>query len=426
MAPDGSSSSDSPLVHLRRRGQFLVGVLLWASAAGLLVVTGSGALVAYHYAISLAERVRLGLGFGPPVHGPDWFLLIALSSGPLAGLLGVLIFARWYRRLWLRRVAIVWPNRLERRRHSAWRHIPTGGTDSRRTERGEYLNALLESPAWSQLPCPRSRENSEGRAEWLLQELEKDIAERALATGLTIGISHNRYVDLFTIFAGALELQFHVLSRLGKRPSTYAWRLLIQRCGARLFVNTYLNRQDSIALNLTIKKAGMGLKASGDLMENASQHLAEGDFDLDEALNLQHSGILGMATKGLELGATMALTVGQVGLHVLGTLIESVGDELTQGALAAGILYYHGMALASDTLAVDAAHRASPAMNRNFREGVWKMGEIAGSILRDLVRQRRTAFRARRSQIIKSLPKSAYSRIQALFGRGAPASSQAN
>lgn len=426
MALPGGRPSDSPLLDLRRRGQFLFGLLLWASAAGFLVVTGSGALVAYHYAISFAERVRLGLGFAPPAHGPDLFLLIALSSGPLAGLLAVLFLHRWYRGVWLRRVALVWPNSAERRRRSRWQPIPAHGLDSQREERAAYLSALLQSPAWPDQQCLRSQEDNEGRAEWLLQELEKDIAERALATGLTIGISQNRYVDLFTIFAGALELQFHVLSRLGKRPSAYAWRLLIQRCGASLFINTYLNRQDSIALNLTIKKAGMGLKATGDLMENASQHLAEGDFDLDEALNLQHTGIVGMATKGLELGATMALTVGQVGLHVLGTLIESVGDELTQGALAAGILYHHGMALASDTLALDARHRASPAMNRNFREGVWKMGEIAGSILRDLVRQRRTAFRARRSQIIRSLPKSAYARIQSLFGRGSAVSPQTN
>src|SRR5206468_5476138 len=100
----------------------------------------------------------------------------------------------------------------------------------------------------------------------------------------------------------------------------------------------------------------------------------------------------------------------------------SVGDELTQGTVAAGILYYHGIALASDTLAVDAAHRASPAMNRNFRDAVWKMGEIAGSILRDLVRQRRIAFRDRRSQIVRSLPKSAYARIQTFFGRKVSAS----
>jgi hypothetical protein len=47
----------------------------------------------------------------------------------------------------------------------------------------------------------------------------------------------------------------------------------------------------------------------------------------------------------------------------------------------------------------------------------WKMGEIAGSILRDLVRERRTAFRDRRRQIVRSLPKSAYSGIQSLFGK---------
>ena len=166
----------------------------------------------------------------------------------------------------------------------------------------------------------------------------------------------------------------------------------------------------------------MGLYAAGDLTEAAATHLSESDMDLDEALNLQHSGLLGMATKGLELGATMALTVGQVGLHVLGNLIESVGDELTQGALAAGIIYYHGIALASDTLALDEQHRRSPAMNRSFREGVWKMGEIAGSILRDVVRQRRSSFRDKRRQIVRSLPKSAYTGIQALFGRKSEAS----
>jgi hypothetical protein len=115
----------------------------------------------------------------------------------------------------------------------------------------------------------------------------------------------------------------------------------------------------------------------------------------------------------------MAMTVGQVGLHVLGTLIESVGDELAQGALAAGVIYYHGMALAADTLALDRVHRESPDMTRNFREGVWKMGEIAGSILRDIVRQRRSAFRQRRRQMVRSLPKSAYMRIQNLFGKKA-------
>jgi hypothetical protein len=421
MAVNAHPSADSSLIDLRRRGQFLIGVLLWAAVGGFGVVISGYALILYHYGISLAERARLSLGFAPPSHGPDWFLLLALVSAPAIGLLCLLLFLHWYKRLWTRRVAVVWPEARQRRHLSKWRAAPIDGSGSKRDERAAYLAALLQSPAWRDRHCPRPPDDHEGRAEWLLEELEKDIAERALATGLTVGISHNRYIDLFTIFAAALELQLHVLSRLGKRASTHTWRLLIQRCGASLFVNSYLNRQDSLALNLIIKKAGMGLQASGDLMENASQHLSESDFDLDEALNLQHNGVLGMATKGIELGATMALTVGQVGLHVLGSLIESVGDELTQGTLAAGILYYHGMALASDTLALDVAHRASPAMNRDFREGVWKMGEVAGSILRDLVRQRRTAFRDRRSQIIRSLPRSAYARIQTLFGRKTPA-----
>jgi hypothetical protein len=90
--------------------------------------------------------------------------------------------------------------------------------------------------------------------------------------------------------------------------------------------------------------------------------------------------------------------------------------------LAAGIIYYHGMALAADTLALDATHRQTPAMSRNFREGVWKMGEIAGSILRDFVRQRRNAYREKRRHTVRSLPKSAYAGIQALFGRKVEAS----
>jgi hypothetical protein len=94
MARDGSCSPDSPLADRRKRGQFLIAVLLWAAAGGLIVVTCSGLLVTYHYAISLAERVRMGLGFAPPNHGPDWFLSIALSSGPLIALLVVALFAQ--------------------------------------------------------------------------------------------------------------------------------------------------------------------------------------------------------------------------------------------------------------------------------------------------------------------------------------------
>ena len=208
-----------------------------------------------------------------------------------------------------------------------------------------------------------------------------------------------------------------MLARLGKRPSLHAWKLLIQRCGASLFINSYLNRPDALMLNLMIKKAGMGLHATGDVVQEGAAHLSEQDLDFDDALNLPHAGIFGMATKSLEMGAFMALTVGQVGLHALGSLIESVGDELAQGALAAAIIYFHGMSLAADTLALDLRHRASPAMNRNFREAVWRMGAVAGGILLDFVRQRRDAFREKRRRVIKTLPRTAYEGIQNLFGR---------
>lgn len=368
--------------------------------------------------MALAERIRASIGLRVPAHGPDWFIAGALLVWPLLAALLVFLLWRWYRRVWQRRLRVTWPHAADRKKYSRWQRIPVRAGDHHREHRNEYLGALLKGESWAPyLPPSDSALTYESRAEWVLADLEKDIAERALTAGLTVGISQNRYIDLFTIFAAALELQLHVLSRLGKRPSWHAWRLLIQRCGASLFINTYLNRQDALALNLMVKKAGMGLQAAGDVMEGVSTHLSESDIDLDEALNLQHAGLLGMATKGLELGTTMALTVGQVGLHALGNLIESVGDELAQGALAAGIIYYHGIALASDALALDELHRQSPAMNRSVREGIWKMGEIAGSILRDLVRQRRSAYREKRRHTVRTLPRTAYAGIQALFGR---------
>ena len=368
--------------------------------------------------MALAERIRASVGLHIPAHGPDWFMLGALLVWPVIAAFVAAVLWRWYRRIWLRRLRKTWPNLADRKKYSHWQTLPVRASGHHRQRRGEYLSALMQVESWAAYsPAAGGTENYEARAEWVLADLEKDIAERALTAGLTVGISRNRYIDLFTIFVAALELQLHVLSRLGKRPSWHAWRLLIQRCGASLFINTYLNRQDTLALNLMIKKAGMGLQAMGDVMEGVSTHLSESDIDLDDALNMQHAGLLGMATKGLELSATMALTVGQVGLHALGNLIESAGDELAQGALAAGIIYYHGIALASDTLALDELHRQSPAMNRSVREGVWKMGEIAGSILRDLVRQRRNAYREKRRHTVRSLPRTAYAGIQALFGR---------
>lgn len=404
-----SAASYALLEGVRRRGQFLISGMLWACVGGLLILLSGYLVVLFHYGLGLADRVRAGMGGHAPVAGPDYFLLGFLLAIPLFGLICLVALYFWYTRIWSRKLREVWPVSRDRRVHGRWRPLQEKADHSERTHRSAYLSALCKRD-----PSPSGYE---ALAEATLADLERDIAERALTTGLVVGISRNRFLDLFTILVATLELQLHVLTKLGKRPSFHTWKLLVQRCGASLFINSYLNRHDALLLNLTIKKAGMGLHAAGDVMDASIQHFSDQDIDLDDALNLQHGGLLGIATKSIEMGAFMALSVGQVGLRTLGALIESVGDELAQGALAAGIIYYHGISLASDTLALDQQHRSSAAMNRSVRDGVWRMGEIAGTILLDFIRQRRNAFRERRRQALKGLPKTAYDGIQTLFGR---------
>src|SRR5581483_6326087 len=134
------------------------------------------------------------------------------------------LLSSWYNRIWYRRLRAVWPNSRDRARYSRWHDLPARANPTHRDARAGYLEST------------HPKETYEAQAEWVLLELERDIAERALTTGLAVGISRNRYFDMLTIFAAALELQLHVLSRLGKRPSWHAWKLLIQRCGASLFL----------------------------------------------------------------------------------------------------------------------------------------------------------------------------------------------
>lgn len=406
--------SQTPVLSgLRRRGQFLVAAVLWAATAGFVVMAAGYALVLYHYGLSLAERLRLSLGFHAPAAGPDWYLLVVLALPPIAALGVVALAWSWYRKIWRRRLVETWGDREALVRHS---HLAAS-----RAERQEYLAALAATPAWQDIP---KSDPPERTAESILREIEQDIVERAFATGMVVGISGNRGFDLFTIFAAAMELQLHVLTRLGKRPSSSTWRLLLERCGASLFVNSYLSRQDALLLNLAVKKMGLGLHAAGDAMDAAVQHLTSHDVDLDDLLHLnklEGVPLSGLATKGLEVAATMTLTVGKQGLHAIGNLVEAVGDELAQGALAAAILYHHGMALAADTLALDAQHRQAEAMNRGFGEGLQRMAAMAGSILLDCVRQRRAAFREVRQAAVKQLPKMAAGglreKIGSLFGQ---------
>ena len=108
-------------------------------------------------------------------------------------------------------------------------------------------------------------------------------------------------------------------------------------------------------VTLAIKKAAMGFQAAGDV---AGEWATPSMPATSMSTRASSSGLLGAA----EQAAAFGLSVGSVGAHRIGRLIDAVGEDLLQGVLAGGIMHYHGMALAADTLAVDRAHRASPAM----------------------------------------------------------------
>lgn len=415
MAQAPYSTTPLLLAGLRRRGQFVMAALCWLAVGGLLVALAGWLAVFFHYGVSLAERLRVSLGFVPPAVGtPDWYLLTILALPVLMLGAALVMLWAWYRRVWSRRLTGVWGTGA-RSSHARW--------TSDRVGQVEYLDALAATPAWS--ASLGAHAAPEARAEAALVDIERDIVERAFATGLVVGVGTHRTLDLIAIFAAALELQLHVLTRLGKRPSLAAWWLLIERRGASLFVNQYLSRQDALLINLALKKTALGLHAAGDAADAAMQQITSTDLDLDDLLHLNRLDgvpLAGLATKGLEVAATMTLTVGKQGLHALGHLVETAGDELAQGSIAAAILYHHGMALAGDALAVDAAHRAQPAMNRGFAQGLERMVSLAGSILLDAVRQRRAAFREVRTAAVRQLPKVATGgikdKVAGWFGRG--------
>lgn len=353
------------LAGLRRRGEFLISAVMWAAVFGLAVTGLAWAAFFYHHFLAVAERARGALGFRAAAAGPDWFLLFVLAL-PVVAVLGALwATLSWYNAIWDQRLA-------------SGSALPTGG--------------------------------SRAEAEAAFREIETDILERAFTTGLIVGVSGNRWLDMLTIVSAALELQLHVLTRLGRRPTLRAWRMLLQRAGASLFVNMYLTRQDALLVSLAIKKSGLGLQAAGDAMDSVAHHITDHDLDLDDVMhlnNLEGVPFAGIATKSLEIAATMAFTVGKQGLYALGALIENVGDQLAQGAIASAILYHHGVALAADTLAVDTAHRAEPVFNPTFAQGLQRMTKLAGNILLDAVRQRRDAFRERRAIAVRRLPRAA-------------------
>ncbi len=387
------TAPDRPaLASLRRRSQSYLGYLLWVLLGLVLLWTANTAAQLVERWIGFLRGVRASFGFRYAVTGPDYWIIAGVLFLGLLVLLLAAASAAAYRAAWTRRIETVWGRKGDARlqRVGTLKAAPT-----RRELEGRfaYLDRLAASPGWRGTPVARTGESREAYCAFaaaLLRDIETDVAARAVTTGLVVGMNRNPLLDTLTIVASAFELQLHVLTRLGKRPSVRVWIELLKRAGASVFLNTYVCREDALYLNLTIRKAALGVEIASDSAQEAAGAIA--DVDWDEVLG-------GVAVPGLSAVAsfaTMSLNVGAFGLRHIGTFIEATANDLLQGVLAGGVLYFHGMALAADCLAMDREHRASAEMTRTVSQSMAVACAPAGRMLRDQVRRMRAFLRGRR------------------------------
>lgn len=389
----GSGQAGSTLASVRRRGQGYLGYLLWVFMILGLLWAASLLLTAFERWISVLRNLRVAAGVAAPETGPDWWVLGGAAIPALAALALLLWAYRAYRSAWNRRLAAVWGQAVPSS-HTGMTRLRGAADDRTLRRKSAYLSALLASPGWrgsgQAATAPLDREAYRAAAAAALREIETDIAHRAVTAGLVIGLNRNPLIDTLTIAATALELQLHVLTRLGKQPSPGVWLELWKRAGASIFLNTYVTREDALYLNLTIRKAALGLEVASDAVQSTLD-----DIDIDEVLG--QSSIPGVSE--LTHVASMGVSVGASGLRYIGNFIEHTANDLLQGVMAGGILYYHGMALAAACLALDEPHRRSPEMTRTIGQAMTMACTPAGRLLRNQVRKMREFLRERRRMI---------------------------
>lgn len=390
--PPIKPQENAMLASVRTRSLGYLGYFFWVFLFLCALWAANAAASLVEHWVRLLHGLRRSVGFSPPVTGPDFWILAGVAALVLAILLVLAIAYAAYRRSWNRRLLSLWrgPVRSSSVRILPLRPVASAGDLAARTA---YLQALAMSPEWSALKLAGSADAGgayKDNAAAILRDIETDIARRAVTAGLIVGLNRNPLIDTLTITASAFELQLHVLTRLGKRPSLGTWIEMVKRTGASLFLNSYVTRDDALYLNLAIRKAALGLEVTSDTIDHAAHAMS--DVDWDEVLH-------GVSIPGLSAVtsfATMSMSVGAFGLRQLGSFIEATANDLLQGVLAAGVLYYHGMALAADVLALDLEHRRSPEMTRSIGQAMAMACAPAGRLLRDQVRRMREFLRERR------------------------------
>lgn len=405
MEPELDIREDSTLAAVRRRGLLYLNYVFWAVAfSALLLFAGVLSSLFAHW-IALLEGSRRTFGIAAPIAGPDYWILAGVGVVVAAGCIAVLTGWRIYRGAWDARLSAVWSHTATAR-NTRIRPLRHSADEREISVRSEYLSALSQSAEWHSTALPPtvdSRESYTGTAAAILKTVEAEIAHRAVTAGLVVGLSRNPFVDSVSILAAGMELQFFVLTRLGKQPSLRTWMEMLKRTSSSLFLNWYVSRGDALYIKLAIKKMAWGLELASDLTQQAAGTLD--DVDWDEIVGGLGGSVPQPALHVLSALGTVAakgMTIGAFGIRQLGHFIEATADDLLQGVLAGGILYYHGMALAAECLALDQEHRNSPEMNRTISQAMAVACAPAGRILRDQVRAMRVFLRERRRMMFAS------------------------
>ena len=384
---------DSTLAVVRRRGLQYLNYALWVMAVTATLVAANLCASLFGRWVAFLEGARRALGIAVPVGGPDYWILSGASIPALLALTLLLLCWRLYRRAWSRRLSGF------NRAHVKIRRRRSVADDAELKVRTEYLCALAAMPEWRDdiklsLDYKQNAEN-------VLKTIEEDIATRAVTAGLVVGLNRNYLIDSVSILAAALELQFFVLTCLGKEPSLRTWMEMLKRTGSSLFLNWYVSREDALSIKLAIKTTAWGLGFASDVGQHAGDSLhhliSHDDIDWDELTKVAH---LGPLLPQIGEIAAYGLTIGASGLQHIRAFIDTTADDLLQGVLAGGILYYHGMALAAECLALDEQHRQSREMSRTISQAMSMACTPAGRVLLDQVRAMRQLLRQRRTVIV--------------------------
>jgi hypothetical protein len=388
-------SEDFTLASVRRRSQSFLSYLFWVCVALCLLWAANAAASLLDHWVAFLRGLRTALGLALPASGPDYWVLGGVASLFLLTIAGFVIAYFAYRAIWNRRLRGVWGAKPESR-HVQIRRLHPHADQAELQRRGLYLETIARCPEWTGHAlgqCGETSESYKSAAAVMLQSIEGGIKKRAVVAGLAIGLNRSSLIDSLSIAASAFELQLHVLTQLGKRPSVRTWMEMLKRTSASLFLNSYISRGDALYLNLAIRKAALGLEVASDAVQETASAMA--DIDWDEVLG-------GASVPGISAvmsAANMSISVGAFGLRHIGSFIETTANDLLRGVLAGGILYYHGMALAAECLALDEEHRGSPEMTRTIGHAMNVACTPAGLLLRDQVRRMRGFLRRRRRMV---------------------------